>query len=162
MDGIVRKHPEIDLSAVRSRLEVFQSYGDNVGDSTCLAHLLPNQPRVQRNHRAGRIHRRPRQSKMSGGASVFSGRYSLWSLRVSLLGGLVDVSTPEIDRLIEWGQKIMEKEGVLRERQTERKGCGRHSPLGLHAWKNSSPRKHSPVPLAALRMRQQAGGVCFD
>jgi hypothetical protein len=112
-DGIMRKHPEIDLSAVRSRLEVFQSYGDNVGDSTSLLTCyrtnlaykgittpvehtdVPGKVRCPAGHRYF-------QDDLPYGLCVF--RY---------LAGLVDVNTPEIDRLIEWGQKIMQKEYLV-------------------------------------------------
>jgi hypothetical protein len=112
-DAIVRKHPEIDLSGVKSRLEVFQAYGDNVGDSTSLltcyrtnlAYKGITAP-VERTEVEGKVRcpagHRYFQDDIPYGLCVF--RY---------LAELVDVPTPEMDALIEWGQEIMRKEYLV-------------------------------------------------
>jgi hypothetical protein len=112
-DAIQRKFPDIDLSSIKSRLEIFQSYGDNVGDSTSLLTCyrtnlaykgitvpveqteVPGKVRCPSNHRYF-------QDDIPYGLCVY--RY---------LADLVDVSTPEVDSLIEWGQKVMRKEYLV-------------------------------------------------
>jgi hypothetical protein len=112
-DAIVRKYPEVDLSAVKSRLEIFQSYGDNVGDSTSLltcyrSNLAYKGITVPVEHTdvAGQVKcpakHRYFQDDIPYGLCVF--RY---------LADLVDVPTPEMDSLILWGQEIMQKEYLV-------------------------------------------------
>jgi len=112
-DAIMHKHPEVDLSGVRSRLEIFQSYGDNIGDPTSLltcyrsnlAYKGITTP-VEKANVAGKVKcpadHRYFQDDIPFGLCVF--RY---------LADLVDVETPEMDHLIEWGQRIMQKEYLL-------------------------------------------------
>ena len=112
-DAIMDKHPQVDLSGVRSRLEIFKSYGDNIGDPTSLltcyrtnlAYKGITTP-VEKTDLAGVVKcpadHRYFQDDIPFGLCVF--RY---------LADRVDVETPEMDRLIEWGQKIMQKEYLI-------------------------------------------------
>ncbi len=112
-DAIVSRHPEVDLSAVRSRLEVFQAYGDNVGDSTSLLTCyrtnlaykgitVPVEPTDV-----------PGQVKCPAGHRYFQDDIPFGLCVFRYLADLVDVSTPEMDSLIEWGQKIMDREYLV-------------------------------------------------
>ena len=112
-DAIMRKHPDVDLSGVKSRLEIFRSYGDNVGDITSLYTAyrtnkaykgitvpveptdVPGKVKCPASHRYF-------QDDIPYGLCVF--RY---------LADLVDVPTPEIDSLIDWGQQVMGKEYLV-------------------------------------------------
>jgi len=112
-DAIMDKHPQVDLSGVRSRLEIFKSYGDNIGDPTSLltcyrtnlAYKGITTP-VEKTGVAGKVKcpadHRYFQDDIPFGLCVF--RY---------LADRVDVETPEMDRLIEWGQRIMQKEYLI-------------------------------------------------
>jgi hypothetical protein len=112
-DAIVQKHPEVDLSAVKSRLEIFQSYGDNVGDSTSLltcyrtnlAYKGITVP-VERTDVAGKV-------KCPAGHRYFQDDIPYGLCVFRYLADLVDVRTPEIDSLIKWGQKVMQKEYLV-------------------------------------------------
>ncbi len=112
-DAIVRRHPELDLSAVRSRHEVFKAYGEHVVDDTSLltcyrtnlAYQGITTP-VEKTEIAGKVKcpadHRYFQDDIPYGLCVF--RY---------LADRVDVRVPEIDRLIVWGQRIMGKEYLV-------------------------------------------------
>jgi hypothetical protein len=112
-DAIVRRYPDIDLSAVKSRHEVFKSYGDHVVDDTSLltcyrtnlAYKGITTP-VEATEITGKLKcpadHRYFQDDIPYGLCVF--RY---------LADQVDVRVPEIDRLIVWGQRIMGKEYLV-------------------------------------------------
>lgn len=112
-DAIVRKHPEVDLTGVKSRLDIFQSYGDNVGDGTSLltcyrtnlAYKGITVP-VENTDVPGKV-------KCPAGHRYFQDDIPYGLCVFRYLADLVDVRTPEMDSLIEWGQKIMQKEYLV-------------------------------------------------
>ncbi|MGB0715833.1 MAG: NAD/NADP octopine/nopaline dehydrogenase family protein [Phycisphaerae bacterium] len=112
-DAIVKEHPELDLSGIKSRLEIFQAYGDYVGDNTSLLTCYrtnqaykgitaPTEPADAPGTVKCPAHHRYFQDDIPFGLCVF--RY---------LADLVNVATPEMDMLIEWGQAIMQKEYLV-------------------------------------------------
>lgn len=112
-DAIMQKHPEVDLSAVKSRLEIFQSYGDNVGDSTSLLTCYRTNlaykgitPPVEPTDVPGKI-------KCPSGHRYFQDDIPYGLCVFRYLADLVDIKTPRIDSLIEWGQTIMQKEYLV-------------------------------------------------
>jgi hypothetical protein len=112
-DAIVQKHPEIDLSGVKSRLEIFQSYGANVGDNTSLftsyrtnlAYKGITAP-VETTDVPGRV-------KCPAGHRYFQDDIPYGLCVFRYLADLAGVETPEVNSLIEWGQKIMQKEYLV-------------------------------------------------
>ena len=112
-DAIVLKHAEVDLSGVKSRLEIFQAYGDNIGDSTSLltcyrtnlAYKGITTP-VEGTDVAGKV-------KCPAGHRYFQDDIPYGLCVFRYLADLVDVRTPEMDSLIEWGQEIMQKEYLV-------------------------------------------------
>ena len=112
-DAIVSKHPEVDLSGIKSRLEIFQAYGDNIGDSTSLltcyrtnlAYKGITTP-VESTGVAGKV-------KCPAGHRYFQDDIPYGLCVFRYLADLVDVRTPEMDSLIEWGQEIMQKEYLV-------------------------------------------------
>ena len=112
-DAIAKRHPEIDLSAIKSRLEIFQAYGDNVGNALSLYTA----------YRSNRAYRGitapvettdiPGQVKCPAGHRYFQDDIPFGLCVFRYLADLVDVKTPEIDSLIDWGQKVMGKEYLV-------------------------------------------------
>jgi opine dehydrogenase len=112
-DAIVRERPDLDLSGVRSRHEVFQAYGDHVGDNTSLLTCY------RTNHAYKGITTPMEQTGVPGKVRCPAGhRYFQDDIPYGLcvyryLADLVGVETPEIERLILWGQRIIGKEYVV-------------------------------------------------
>ena len=112
-DAIAEKHPEIDLSAIKSRLEIFQAYGDNVGDASSL----------YKAYRTNRAYKgitapveptdTPGQVKCPAGHRYFQDDIPYGLCVFRYLADLVDIPTPEIDSLIEWGQSVMGKQYLV-------------------------------------------------
>ncbi|MHC4880143.1 MAG: NAD/NADP octopine/nopaline dehydrogenase family protein [Planctomycetota bacterium] len=112
-DAIVRRHPEVDLSAVKSRLEVFQAYGDNVGDSTSLLTCYRTNLAYKGITVPVEATDVPGQVKCPAGHRYFQDDIPFGLCVFRYLADLVNVSTPEMDCLIEWGQKIMDREYLV-------------------------------------------------
>lgn len=112
-DAIVEKHPELDLSGIKSRLEVFKAYGDNVGDLTSLYTA----------YRSNRAYKGitapleptdvPGKVKCPAGHRYFQDDIPYGQCVFRYLADLVGVETPELDILIDWGQKVMGKEYLV-------------------------------------------------
>ena len=121
-DAIAERHPEIDLSAIKSRLEIFQAYGDNVGDASSLYTAYRSNRAYQGITAPVEPTDVPGKVKCPAGHRYFQDDIPYGLCVFRYLADLVDVTTPEIDRLIEWGQKIMGKEylveGQLRGKST--------------------------------------------
>jgi len=112
-DAIVAKHPELDLSGIKSRLEIFKAYGDNVGDLTSLytayrtnrAYKGITAP-VEQTDIPGKV-------KCPAGHRYFQDDIPYGQCVFRYLADLVGVETPEMDLLIEWGQNVMGKEYLV-------------------------------------------------
>ena len=157
-DAIVSRHPEVDLSAVRSRLEVFQAYGDNVGDSTSLLTCYRTNLAYKRNHGACRANRRSRTSEVPGRPSILPGRHTVRPVRISVPGRSrkrLNAGDGQPDRMgaEDYGQ------GIPGRRKAGRQRRDRHPNLGLHTRRpdRSMRNLRTGMPLAFQRCcRQQA------
>ncbi|MGF1467132.1 MAG: NAD/NADP octopine/nopaline dehydrogenase family protein [Sandaracinaceae bacterium] len=112
-DAIVGRYPEVDLSAVKSRHEVFKAYGEHVlDDSTLLSCYRTNRAYtgittpVEATGVPGKV-------RCPAGHRYFQDDIPYGLCVYRYLADLLDVRVPEIDRLIVWGQRIMGKEYLV-------------------------------------------------
>ncbi len=112
-DAIVGKHPELDLSGVKSRLEIFQAYGDYVGDNTSLLTCYRTNAAYRGITAPVEPTDIPGMIKCPSGHRYFQDDIPYGLCVFRYLADLVGVDTPEINSLIEWGQRIMQKEYLV-------------------------------------------------
>jgi opine dehydrogenase len=112
-DAIVRKYPDVDLSGVKSRLEIFQSYGDNIGDNTSLYSCYRTNLAYKGITVPVEYTDIPGKVKCPAGHRYFQDDIPYGLCVFRYLADMFDVKTPEMDGLIEWGQKIMQKEYLV-------------------------------------------------
>ena len=112
-DAIAARFPDIDLSGVKSRHEVFQAYGEHVVDNTSLLTCYRTNRAYKGITAPVEETETPGKVKCPAGHRYFQDDLPFGLCVFRYLADRVDVPVPEIDRLIVWGQRIMGKEYLV-------------------------------------------------